>query len=452
MARYDAVFYIGSAYDEPLPQAFLDDVLAGDRPVMWLAYNLWQLGEHAPDFAGSYGFTVRKGADHGEVTEVRYKDTSFTRDTLNEAGIANVSVIDEEQAETVATAVRPDGSTVPWAVRSGNLTYVGEIPYNYTSPDDRYVAFTDMLYDLLAPDTPERHRALVRIEDVGPMSNPDHLRRIADLLHDHEVPFSIAVYPVYRDPRGVYNHGVPRELRLQDRPAVVEALNYMVERGGTIVLHGYTHQYSDVDNPYDAVSGNDYEFYLAHVDENDFVQLDGPVPEDSPEWVRGRLQAADAEMAAAGLPRPDLFEFPHYASSVNGYRVVAEDYRARYDRGLYFPGVLTGGEPDYARRVDQFVPYPIRDVYGSLVVPENLGEVTLRGFHQHPPRPPDALIESAERNLVVRDGVASFFYHPFLAIEHLERVVVGIKDLGYEFVPADAVIGDLTPPAHARVP
>jgi hypothetical protein len=64
----------------------------------------------------------------------------------------------------------------------------------------------------------------------------------------------------------------------------------------------------------------------------------------------------------------------------------------------------------------------------------------------------DALIESAERNLGVRDGVASFFYHPFLAIEHLERVVVGIKDLGYEFVPADAVIGDLTPPAHARVP
>ena len=43
MNQYTAVVYLGSTYDEPLPVAFLDDVLAGTKPVMWLFNNIWQL-------------------------------------------------------------------------------------------------------------------------------------------------------------------------------------------------------------------------------------------------------------------------------------------------------------------------------------------------------------------------------------------------------------------------
>ena len=35
----------------------------------------------------------------------------------------------------------------------------------------------------------------------------------------------------------------------------------MVSKGGTLIEHGNTHQYSNVANPYSGVSGDDFEFY-----------------------------------------------------------------------------------------------------------------------------------------------------------------------------------------------
>ena len=103
----------------------------------------------------------------------------------------------------------PDGTSRPWAVRVGGLTYVAEVPFTYVSFDDRYLVIADLLFDLLAPKTTPRHRALVRIEDVGPHSDPAQLRQIADYLHSRNVPFAVAVFPVYDDAAGVYSGGVP---------------------------------------------------------------------------------------------------------------------------------------------------------------------------------------------------------------------------------------------------
>ena len=100
----------------------------------------------------------------------------------------------------------------------------------------------------------------------------------------------------------------------------------------------------------------------------------------------------------------------------------------RYDRGLYFPGALTGAKPDYTRQFGQFFPYTVRDVYGSVVIPENIGNVEPDAFNNHPARLPADLIATADRNLVVRDGMASFFYHPYLGTDPPEAA--GHRDQG----------------------
>jgi len=41
---------------------------------------------------------------------------------------------------------------------------------------------------------------------------------------------------------------------------------------------------------------------------------------------------------------------------------------------------------------------------------------------------------AARANLVVRDGFAAFYFHPFLNLSYLERTVTGIRALGYTFV------------------
>jgi uncharacterized protein YdaL len=436
---YTAVIYVGSTYDEPLPAAFLTDVMATSKPVLWIYDNIWQLA--AKDgFAAKYGFA--SGVfDFADVAEVSYKGRTLTRSADNKSGIMNLPVSDTAKVTTLASAVRADGTTFPWAVKSGNLTYVGEIPFSYVTHDDRYLILADLLFDSLGSGvTAERHRALIRLEDVGPDADPDDLRAIADYLAAEKVPFSVAVYPRYRDPKGVNNGGKAQDYTLASKPQVVAALKYMQAKGGTLIMHGYTHQYGAVANPYDGVSANDFEFYTAHVDANDSVIYDGPVREDSVTWATTRMISSGAVFLATGLGTPKIFEFPHYAASPADYQAAHNLFGKRYDRGLYFPGVLTGAKYDYARQFGQFFPYTVRDVYGSVVVPENIGNVEPEAFNNHPVRLPADLIASAKRNLVVRDGVASCFYHPYLGTSHLKDLVSGIKGLGYTFVSADTML------------
>ncbi|MBM2614840.1 polysaccharide deacetylase family protein [Actinoplanes sp. LDG1-06] len=437
---YTAVIYVGSTYDEPIPAAFLTDVAATTKPVTWMFDNIWQLTATGR-FAAEHGFTSG-GFDFADVAEVDYKGQKLTRDTTNKSGIMNLSITDASKVKTLATAVRPDGSSFPWAVSSGNFTYVGEIPFSYVTHDDRYLAFADLLFDSLGDTgvTADRHRGLVRIEDVGPDSDPDELKAVADYLSSEKVPFTVAVYPRYRDPKGVNNGGKAQDYTLLSKPKVVAALKYMQSKGGTLLMHGYTHQYGNVANPYDGVSANDFEFYTAHVDANDSVIYDGPVAGDSAAWATGRMLASGLVFAAAGLGTPTIFEFPHYAASAADYQAVNTLFGKRYDRGLYFPGVLSGGKLDYSRQFGQFFPYVVRDVYGSVVVPENIGNIEPEAFNNHPARVSSDLIASAERNLAIRDGVASFFYHPYLGTDYLKQVVTGVKAEGYTFVSANTML------------
>jgi uncharacterized protein YdaL len=203
-------------------------------------------------------------------------------------------------------------------------------------------------------------------------------------------------------------------------------------------LHGYTHQLDDLRNPYSGTSGDDYEFYLAHVDAANNVQLDGPPQQDSRSWVEQRLSTGRAEFVRAGLGDPDIFEFPHYTGSAASYRAVHEIFGVRYDQGTYFDGVCPQGDctkestPD-GELSQQFFPYPVRDVYGSVVIPENLLNVSSE-YNNNPARTPRDIIAAAEAMTVVRDGVASTYYHPFLGTSKLSEVIDGIKKLGYTFV------------------
>ncbi|WP_432827946.1 DUF2334 domain-containing protein [Dactylosporangium sp. CA-092794] len=440
LAKYSAVVYVGSTYDEPIPTAFLDDVLATSKPVVWMYDNIWQLTARSADFATKYGYTW-KGFDVSSVSEVDYQGTALTRDPENLAGIMDYAVYDSTKAVSIGDAVRADGTKFPWGIKSGNLTYIGEIPFAYITANDRYLAFSDLLYSVLAPQTVARHRALVRIEDVGPDADPAELRAVADYLSSKKIPFTVAVYSRYRDPKGVNNNGKPEDYTLRQRPLVVSALKYMQSKGGTLLMHGYTHQLDSLNNPYDAVSADDFEFFLAHVDASDAVVYDGPVPGDSAANVTARITASRNDWKQAGLTAPTIFEPPHYAASALDYKTFNSLFGVRYDRGLYFPGVLSGGTVDNSvtHMVGQFFPYTVRDVYGSTVIPENIGNIEPEPFNQHPAVLPADLISYAKANLAVRDGVASFFYHPYLGTDYLKQVVDGVQGLGYTFVSAAAM-------------
>lgn len=445
------MIYIGGTWAEPIPPALFTDVATCKSQVLWMQFGIHDFAASVPNFAERYGWTPGYFVENG-VAKVRYKGLDFTRRAQDLGALLQINVLDPLRAIPIASAVRPDGTTFPWAIRSDNLTYISEVPFTYATESDRNIIFSDLLFDLLAPSTPERHRALVRLEDVGPDADPAILRAIADYLYSRGVPFSVAVYPVYVDPKGTYNNGVAETFSLKDTPDVVAALQYMVSKGGTLIAHGVTHQYKDVANPYDGVSGNDFEFYRAHVDAEDYVRYDGPVFEDSTKWIADKFRQLGTHWKAARLPLPTIWEFPHYAASDIDYSAASRSFTARYERSLYFKGLLSGtkidykhgvGLSDYTQMNGQIFPYVVKDVYGGRIIPENLGNYEPVSYNHHPTRFPEELIESARLNLAVRDGFASFFYHPYLGLEGLEalkRTVEGIQGLGYTFVSPMSVL------------
>ncbi|MFF4544323.1 DUF2334 domain-containing protein [Streptomyces sp. NPDC001406] len=454
---YSAVIYIGSTYyggsiPDAVPAAFYADAASSTKPVIWMGANIWNMAGAVgvTQFTQKYGWDpttsyYEDGGSIGNVTQVTYRGQTLSRTIPagQDGGVLRPNVLTGTGYPAVTRLAEgldsSNGHTFGWAVRSSNLTYIGEIPFAYVSESDRVIAFEDLLFDALAPATAERHRAMVRLEDISPDSDPAELRAMADYLHAQNIPYGINVIPVYTDPKGTYNNGVPQTVTLAQRPQVVNALKYMLARGAVLMDHGYTHQYSNIANPYDGVTGDDFEFYRAHVDAADNVVYDGPVAEDSALWAQTRVTSALLQFALAGLPKPALWTTPHYAGSAADYKVFSSNFSARLERSLYFAGTLSGAPSDPNRFIGQFFPYVVKDVYGTKVLPENIGNYEPEAYNNHPARLPADLIASAKANLAVRDGVASFFYHPYYPVQPLKDTIDGMKALGYTFVSPAAL-------------
>ncbi|QGU02768.1 hypothetical protein CKALI_09565 [Corynebacterium kalinowskii] len=465
--QYDALIYQGYDYGQEIPAALRDDILKGDKKVLWANSNLEKLAgvDESPEeaaFIEKYGIDPHafqhNSAD--KITAIEYKGQVLSRHEKSREMLLP-AITDPAKVEVLGTALcgsketpkacaGAPGESFPWAVRTGNITYVNDLPFEWQQEGSHYLAFADLYFDLLAPEAPRTQKAAVRIEDVSAMSNPDDLRRVADFLGSRNVPFQVAVIPFYvaetRDPKDDRHVG----LELKDRPKVVEALKYMQSKGGTLIQHGTTHQYGAMQNPYPgAASAADYEFLRSRCSTQDskpwvfeeckqesWVQLTGPLINDEVSDHADRIERGRQAFVAAGLGEPDIFETPHYGATPNAYEAMAQNYEYRYEQTDYYSGLITGKNQDFFTSLTQILPYSVSDVYGGTVLPENIGNPSVQMLNNHAARPPSLLVGNAEKNSVVREATASFFFHPFLDIKILEEIVDGIEGLGYEFVPA----------------
>jgi len=199
------------------------------------------------------------------------------------------------------------------------------------------------------------------------------------------------------------------------------------------VMHGYTHQYAQMRNPYTAVSGDDYEFwnYVAN----------SPVAEDSVDWVTGRLSAGLAELQNNGYST-SIWETPHYQASAITSRTVPQFFSKTYQRVVYYtadkPAFNKATGKDYA--VGQVYPYVVhRDYYTQKVLPENLGNLEYDSTVTYTA---DDIITNATYAKAVRDGFASWFFHPFLlepdsgapGYADFQKAMTGITQLGYTWI------------------
>jgi uncharacterized protein YdaL len=210
-------------------------------------------------------------------------------------------------------------------------------------------------------------------------------------------------------------------------------------------MHGFTHQYGKMRNPHTGVSGDDYEFWN--------IVDNAPVQEDSTAWVYGRLSNGLADMRAQGLS-PIAWEAPHYHTSGIAARTAPQLFSTTYQRAVYF----TADKPNFFAPVSkdffvgQFYPYPIgKDYYGQRILPENLGNIEYDISTIDPTSnfnyTADDIVTNAKYAKAVRDGFASFFFHPFWleptlgvpGFEDFKKTVEGITALGFTWVAPSSV-------------
>lgn len=400
LERFDFTFYVGFNVRDQVPTKFTDDVLRNDKKVIWLGPGMVEMCAH-PGVPKKLGFSATHVDSISGFDLVHYNGKTFRK---KDPTVTAVDLLPRSAATVVATVSTSTGrKEQPYIITSGLLTYFVDSPFAYADEGTEYLLFADMLHDILGENHEESHSALIRIEDVTPMEDPDRLRDIADILSSRNIPFLVGVVPFYKDPtKDIF-------VSLSDKPEIVDALKYMVQNGATIVMHGVTHQYK-------GITAIDYEFW----DES----TNGPIKGETVEGISRKLDMGIQEFMKNGL-YPLIWETPHYTASFKLYETIGKYFSTAMEQRLSMENF------DYS----QFFPYVIHhDLFGQVIYPENLGYVPLdpdkkksEGYVRH-------LIDEARDNLYVRDGWASCFFHAFVDHDLLKELVDSIQAMGYTYV------------------
>jgi uncharacterized protein YdaL len=402
--QYDAVFAIVYQKHYTVPRLFLQDIARSPRTFCWLGNQVGQLDQKG--ILRRHGMVFEKFADKTKFDRVFYKNHVLAKGDP-ETNILRIT--DPDLAKTLAQVGDADHDEYPYIIQSGSFWVVADSPFSYSAENDRYLAFCDVLHDILGIQHADDHPAILRIEDLNAMSIPTDLEMTLAVIRKHKIPFSFGFVPMYVNPEE------RTEFRLADKSEVVDELLKYMRAGGVPVLHGYTHQYR-------GITTDDYEFW------DDLS--DRPVRGDSEAFATHRITEAIKESMNLGI-YPVTWETPHYAASPIDYQVFHRFFNTVFERRL--AGGALGDSENTREQAgslnsDQFFPYPVVDLFGQYVIPESLAYVPIDDQRIEP------ILEAADAEQVVRDGYASFFFHPFLKPQLLDDLITGIKQRGFHFI------------------
>jgi uncharacterized protein YdaL len=490
MLNKRTVFYIGTSFDAINQYAvgsnsrvayenFYKDIALKGKTIVWINYNLssleayWQSNNLLnTTFANKYGISFSDVAQL-KYNRVTYKNTELYKGVIPFAtpGSANegcllegdnryacslelnrINIINQNSVDVFATATSTinNGNTPvsAYITKADKFWFVGDIPFTFMSEEDRYLAFSDVLHDMLEIPHQEIHKAIMRLEDVDARTNMADLNSIATYMGSKNIPFSVATIARYEDPLGIENNGVATT-ELLSNSEIGTRLKELYDTGAiSIVQHGTSHQYykslednvSEISNPYNGLSGNDFEFMrvIEHADLSYSYLY--PVENDSAVWAKARMTEGINIFNEIGMTA-FAWEAPHYMAGPNHYRGIKELYPVQYARVLYFPNEESNDIAVRNKFIGQFYPYMIqKDLYGYTIIPENIHNIEDVPNEGYRTLLPADTIRFAKKLKIVRDGIASFYYHPYLKSGYLQEIVEGLEGEGYTFVSAPSLV------------
>ena len=353
--------------------------------ICWLGYGIENLLEHKKYNLDYVGKT-------NNIVSVNYRGKSYN---LDEHYVFNI-VESKDTSNKVIGSINDTLNKYPYIINDKNLFYVSKLDLDGVL----FYIFCDSLKDIFNIKTFDKGRIFVRIEDVHAFREPKNLVEIADYLSSKNIPFTIALIPAYVNPK---NHKV---ITLSESPEIVKAIKYMQDKGGTVILHGYTHQYKK-----EEVSGEGYEFWDGKKDE--------PLKENMKIFVKDRVLNGLRVCIENGI-YPLAFEAPHYAMESEGYKELKK----------YFSTYMGQHQNNDKKFSTNTYPYIIRDTEEfNIFIPENLGYIDPEDKFTF-----QNIKENLDKLSIVRGFSGGFFFHSYLNIEYLKNTIEYLEKQNIEFM------------------
>jgi uncharacterized protein YdaL len=232
-------------------------------------------------------------------------------------------------------------TSYPVCWKSGHVTFFSALPTSTPTS----LLFGDLLLDFYGCTIVPDSAVLVRIDGYHCHHDHQEFRHLVDYMHEQGKPFTVGVVPAFWNPE------TKKVEELDSQPEFVAALQYAQEKGGSLILEGYC-------DSRQASTGQDEEFWDA--------SQDRPYADDSPEYVRERIQQAVRQMLNKGL-FPVGWETPFNAASRTDYAEIAAHFSTGVERTQLSDSTA----------LETFAgPAVTQDDFGRTIVPENLGTVT----------------------------------------------------------------------------
>ncbi len=382
MNKFHSVFIVNIKYDIE-NKSVLQDLSKYKNKIYWIEDKI----ENLIDFNDKYDMSYE--SKNHSINKLIYRDETL----LTESG--DLFNIIKPSKDSKVLAQMSDGfNTYPFIINEKNLFYISRWDL-----DESYI-FEDSLNDFYEINKFNKCDIFVRIEDVHPFTDTNKLREVADYLYSQDVPFMIALIPTFVDSK-------TKTINTLDlNPEYIETIKYMQDKGGSVILHGYTHQIGN-----EEVSGEGYEFWD--------MKNDKPIDEDIEIYVKDRILSGLRLCIKNGI-YPLGFEAPHYAMNIHGYKEIKKyfsTYVGQYQNNDY--NFVTNSPPYTIENSNAF----------NKLIPENLGYVDDTDMFSI-----DKIKENFKKLSMVRGYSGGFFFHPYLDIEYLKEVVEYLKDERVDFI------------------
>lgn len=383
------------------------------------------------DYEGTFvaiGYNVEQLGDQFEFLDIKHEvtidqlDDTTTHDSLAISQTAIVEVEASNKSEILIHGqLNNNENNHPVLIKQGNRYY-----YAFDTFDSRQVTlFAEALHDIFQIDHEEKYVGYIRLEDVHPLVDPEPLKEIANLLNERNIPFMVAVIPIYT------KQGTGERITFADSPKLVKVLKHIQKTGGSIVLHGYTHQFRssetgegfefwDVENNTPIYGLEDEPFTLKS--EHDFSSKAefenylNNLKEFERTYTETKINKGLDELAKYGL-YPLAFEAPHYTMSQHGYEILSKYFST-------YVGQVQLSDQNW--EIMDTAPYITTPsfLHGMELLPETMGYV-----RPHDQQAVKKIIDRTERIQLNRDGIFSVFYHPYLGFERFEELLAEIEKL-----------------------